>query len=123
MILDVAAMVLLAGGTFFLLVSTVGLLRLPDFFTRAHAVGKSETLGSLLLLSGLAIHAPGIGLGLKLMLVVLFVAVTNPAGIHVLTRAALRSGIEIWVLPEDRGRPPETAVRSDPERPNPEDAR
>lgn len=113
MILDILAMLLLAGGAFFLLVSTVGLLRLPDFFTRAHAVGKSETLGSLLLLGGLAIEAPGVGLGLKLFLVVLFVAVTNPTGIHVLTRAALRSGMEIWVQPEDRNRPPETEVRAD----------
>lgn len=96
MILDGIAIVLLAGGAFFLLVSTVGLLRLPDFFSRTHAVGKSETLGGLLVLLGLAIHA-GLSLeSLKLFLIVLFIAVTNPAGVHTVARAALRAGIRPW---------------------------
>jgi multicomponent Na+:H+ antiporter subunit G len=104
MIQTILAIVFLVGGGFFLLVSTVGLLRLPDFFSRSHAVGKSETLGSLLILTGLAVHN---GWGLesgKLFLIVLLIAVTNPSGIHTLTRAALRKGLEIWVHPEDRGR-------------------
>ncbi|MEX2529246.1 MAG: monovalent cation/H(+) antiporter subunit G [Gemmatimonadota bacterium] len=102
MIREVIATALIAGGGFFLLVSTIGLLRLPDFFTRAHAVGKSETLGSLLLLTGLAVQGE-MGLSsAKLFLIVLFIAVTNPSGIHVLARAALRSGQEIWVHPADR---------------------
>ncbi len=98
--MTLAAMVLFVGGGFFLMVSTVGLLRLPDFFTRAHAVGKSETLGALLVLSGLAIHG-GIGLdSAKLFLIVIFIGVTNPTGIHTLTRAALRSGMVIWTRKE-----------------------
>lgn len=92
----IVAIAFLAAGGFFLVVSTVGLLRLPDFFTRAHAVGKSDTLGSLLVLIGLAVHH---GLELesaKLFLIVLFVAVTNPSGVHVLSRAALKAGQDIW---------------------------
>lgn len=95
---------LLLGGAFFLLVSTVGLIRLPDFLSRAHAVGKSDTLGSLLVLTGLAVYN---GLSLdtgKLFLIVLFIAVTNPTGIHTLARAALRSGVQPWMRPEDQGR-------------------
>ncbi len=101
-IMDWVSMPFLLGGAFFLLVSAVGIIRLPDFFSRAHAVGKSETLGSFLLLIGLALHH---GLGLesgKLFLVTLFIAITNPTGIHTLTRAALRAGADIWVLPVDR---------------------
>jgi multicomponent Na+:H+ antiporter subunit G len=102
MITDVLSVVFILGGGFFLLVSTTGLLRLPDFLSRAHAVGKSDTLGSLLVLIGLAIHN---GLALdsaKIFLIVLFIAVTNPTGIHTLARAALRAGEQVWVRPEDR---------------------
>jgi multicomponent Na+:H+ antiporter subunit G len=96
MILDAVAIAFLAGGAFFLLVSTVGLLRLPDFFSRTHAVGKSETLGGLLVLVGLAIHSGFQLESLKLLLILLFIAVTNPAGVHTVARAALRAGLEPW---------------------------
>jgi multicomponent Na+:H+ antiporter subunit G len=101
---------LLIAGAFFLLVSTVGLLRLPDFFTRAHAVGKSETLGALLILGGLAVHN---GLELetaKLFLIVLFIAVTNPTGVHTLTRAALRAGEVIWTTHGEETAAPSVAT-------------
>lgn len=99
---QIASIALMAGGAFFLLVSTVGLLRLPDFFSRSHAVGKSETLGSLLFLSGLGIYNGWALESAKLVLILIFIAATNPSGIHVLTRAALRKGVDIWVTPEDR---------------------
>ena len=98
----IAILFVLAG--FFLLVSTVGILRLPDFFSRAHAVGKSETLGALLFLVGLSLHA---GLSIdtaKLFLIIFLVAVTNPTGVHTLTRAALRKGMDIWTGPGEEAR-------------------
>lgn len=104
--MSVVAVLLILAGAFFLMVSVVGLLRFPDFFTRAHAVGKSETLGALLVLGGLAVHN---GLELetaKLFLIVLFIAVTNPTGVHTLTRAALRAGEVIWTTHgEERAAP------------------
>jgi multicomponent Na+:H+ antiporter subunit G len=91
----VVAVFLLAGAGF-LLVSCVGLLRLPDFYTRAHAVGKAETLGSMLILVGLALYN-GVALSsLKLLLILAIIAVTNPTATHALTRAAMRSGLKIW---------------------------
>ncbi len=93
---------LLLAGCFFLLVSSVGLIRLPDFFTRAHAVGKSETLGSLLVLLALALHSGSPLEGAKLFLIVFFIAVTNPTGIHTLSRAALRKGLTIWSREAER---------------------
>ncbi len=110
--LDWVAVVFLAGGAFFLVVSTVGLLRLPDFFCRAHAVGKSETLGSFLLLVGLALHHGFVLESGKLLLVTLFIAATNPTGIHALTRAALRAGEDIWVQPKDRPREPKDKAKA-----------
>lgn len=102
-LMDWFALPFIVGGAFFLFVSVVGLIRLPDFFSRAHAVGKSETLGSLLILIGLILHHGFVLESGKLLLVVIFVAVTNPTGIHALSRAALRAGVDIWVHPRDRG--------------------
>ena len=94
--ITLVAALFLVGGAIFLLVSCVGLLRLPDFYTRAHAVGKAETLGSILILVGLAIHN-GAGLSsFKLLLILVIIAVTNPTATHALTRAAMRSGLKIW---------------------------
>lgn len=101
--MNAVAMAFMVAGGFFLVVSTVGLLRLPDFFTRSHAVGKSETLGALLLMTGFALH---LGLELqsvKLFLIIGLIAVTNPTGIHTLSRAALRAGLPIWT--RDKGLP------------------
>ncbi len=84
------------GGIFFMAVTAIGLLRLPDFYTRAHAVSKTETLGIGLTILGLIIHE-GISLvSLKLGLVLLFAFVVSPLAAHLLTRAALRSGMPIW---------------------------
>jgi multicomponent Na+:H+ antiporter subunit G len=91
----VAALFLVAGAAF-LLVSCVGLLRLPDFYTRAHAVGKAETLGSMLILIGLAVYNGAALSSVKLLLILAIIAVTSPTATHALTRAAMRSGLKIW---------------------------
>jgi multicomponent Na+:H+ antiporter subunit G len=103
----IATLLGLAG--FFLLVSTLGLLRLPDFFSRTHAVGKSETLGALLFLAALSVHT---GFGpemIKLILIIFLIGITNPTAVHALTRAALRKGMVPWTGPEEASRPEEEA--------------
>ncbi|MDP2605228.1 MAG: monovalent cation/H(+) antiporter subunit G [Deltaproteobacteria bacterium] len=90
------ASLFLVVGAIFLLVSCVGLLRLPDFYTRAHAVGKAETLGSILILAGLALYNGASLSSLKLLFILVVIAITNPTATHALTRAALRSGLKIW---------------------------
>jgi multicomponent Na+:H+ antiporter subunit G len=90
------AAALMTVGAIFLLISAVGLLRLPDFYTRAHAVGKAETLGSMLLLVGLAIHNGAELTTIKILLILAIIFVTNPTATHALTRSAFRSGFKIW---------------------------
>ena len=95
---------LLIGGAAFLGVSCIGLIRLPDFYSRAHAVGKAETLGSMLILIALALYN-GMSLSsVKLLLILLIVAVTNPTAMHAIARAAIRSGLGIW---KAKGEPPQ----------------
>jgi len=92
----VIAIVLMAAGVFFLTVSALGLLRLPDFYARTHAVGKSETLGSILVLSGLAVYN-GLELStVKLLFILCFVLIANPTATHAIARAALHTGLQPW---------------------------
>ncbi len=97
----VIVMVFLGAGLFFLTVSTVGLIRLPDFLSRAHAVGKSETLGAMLVLIALAIYNGWALVSFKIFLIVFLVAVTNPTGVHAITRAAVRKRQAFWVREDD----------------------
>lgn len=86
----------LLGGAAFLGVSCVGLIRLPDFYSRAHAVGKAETLGSMLIMVGLALYNGAQWSTLKLLLILLIIVVTNPTATHAIARAAIRSGLKVW---------------------------
>jgi multicomponent Na+:H+ antiporter subunit G len=93
---------LLAGGLFFLAVSSIGVVRLPDFYSRCHAVGKSETLGSMLVLLGLAIFN---GLDVdtwKILIILVFVALANPTATHIVARAAYRTGLKPWIITKRR---------------------
>lgn len=90
-----ACALMMLGGVF-LLVSCIGLLRLPDFYTRAHAVGKAETLGSVLVLTGLAVYHGADLVSVKILLILVIIFITNPTATHALTRSAYRSGVEIW---------------------------
>ena len=93
---NVVTIIFLVSGAFFLMVSSIGLIRLPDFYTRAHAVGKSDTLGVMLTLSGLAVYN-GLDLStVKLIIIILFVMITNPTATHAIVRSALRFGLPLW---------------------------
>ena len=92
----IVAIILMIGGAFFLTVSALGLLRLPDFYARTHAVGKSETLGSILMLSGLAVYNGWELTTIKILFIVFFVLIANPTATHAIARAALRTGLPPW---------------------------
>ena len=92
----IVAIVLMLGGVFFLTVSSIGLLRLPDFYARTHAVGKSETLGAILTLSGLAVYNGWELSTFKILFILIFVLLANPTATHAISRAALRSGLPPW---------------------------
>jgi multicomponent Na+:H+ antiporter subunit G len=91
------AVILLAGtGVFFAVVAAVGLVRLPDIYTRAHSTSKSETLGAVLTLAAVALTF-GAGLStVKTVFLLVFMFITNPTAAHAITRAASEQGIEPW---------------------------
>lgn len=84
---------LMVGGAFFLVVGTVGLLRMPDVYTRLHAAAKCDTLGAGLVLAGQAVLFGPSNSSLKLIVLILFIWITSPTAAHVMARAALRAGV------------------------------
>ncbi len=92
--------IFVSSGTFFLLMGAIGLLRFPDFYTRMHAAGKCDTLGSLLVLTGLAVYA-GLSLtSVKILIIALFIFATSPTATHAIARAAFRHNVPLWTREE-----------------------
>ena len=93
----IAALFILSGAIFFI-ASAVGMMRLPDFYTRIHASGNSETLGCMLSFIGLIIYEGATLTSLKMAIVFIVVFLANPIGSHILSKAAYKSGHKIWTL-------------------------
>jgi multicomponent Na+:H+ antiporter subunit G len=82
---------LILTGAFFHFSAGLGLLRMPDVFTRMQAGTKASTLGNALILIGIAVYHPS--WSLKLLILTYFVFMTNPVSSHALARAARTIGI------------------------------
>ncbi|MEX0720398.1 MAG: monovalent cation/H(+) antiporter subunit G [Balneolaceae bacterium] len=86
--------IFVVAGIFFLLVGSVGIIRLPDFYSRTHAISKSDALGIMLVIFGLIIYEGFHINSLKLFLILIFIALANPIGVHALADAAYKSGLK-----------------------------
>ena len=95
-----AGNILITLGVFFTLLGSIGLNRFPDFYTRAHAATKPDTLGLILIMFGLAVWQGFDLQSAKLIFVTVLVAFTNPAAAHALGRSALRAGLKPWTPTE-----------------------
>ncbi|MGI5860541.1 MAG: monovalent cation/H(+) antiporter subunit G [Myxococcales bacterium] len=84
---------LIVVGVFFMFVSSLGVLRLSDFYTRIHAPTKAATLGLSSLLIAFAVAVPQTTAITKVLLAIGLVAATVPVGSHILMRAAYRSNV------------------------------
>ncbi len=101
---ELVAVLLMGLGLIFLIGSMVGMLRLPDFYSRVHASGNSETLGTMLVFLGLAVYNGVSITSAKLLIILAFIFVGNPIGSHILTKTAYKTGHPVWTqkhLPDD----------------------
>lgn len=89
-------------GLFFTLVSTTGVLRLPDVYARAHTASQADTLGAGFALAGVALSLGWGSTAFKTVLLLFFIFVTNPTAAHAIARAAHEQGIEPWTTDDDR---------------------
>ncbi|MEA2032173.1 MAG: monovalent cation/H(+) antiporter subunit G [Euryarchaeota archaeon] len=111
-LIDAIVILFLAAGIFFMLTGVIGLLRLPDFYTRLHATGKCDTLGEVLIITGLLlyhlfVYSPGAELSVKLvpvklLFLIIFIFLANPTATHAIMKAAYKTGVKPWKLGEER---------------------
>lgn len=91
-IMQYAAGVLIIAGSLFGLLAAVGVLRLPDLYTRMHAASKTGTMGAGLMLAGIAVVAFDNGVILRAIAGFIFLLLTAPVSAHLLARAAYLAG-------------------------------
>ncbi|MGB4120340.1 MAG: monovalent cation/H(+) antiporter subunit G [Burkholderiaceae bacterium] len=92
----------MAIGGIFCVIGAIGLLRMPDFFTRMHAASVIETLGAGLILFGLIIQAGWTLIAVKLVMLFLLIFFASPTASHALARAALAKGMKPLLKDEER---------------------
>lgn len=81
-------------GLFFVFAGTLGVLRLPDFYSRIHAAGMTDTLGAELVMLGLMLQAGFSQMTLKLLMISFFLLLTSPTATHAVANAAYRAGLK-----------------------------
>lgn len=101
MAIDALSWVLLVAGGFFCVVGAIGLLRMPDFYTRMHAASITETLGAGFILAGLVLQAGFTLVAAKLAMIGLLILFVSPTATHALARAALARGLAPLLAPQE----------------------
>jgi multicomponent Na+:H+ antiporter subunit G len=100
-VINTASWTLILAGSFFIVVGAIGLVRMPDVYTRMHAASVTDTLGVGFLFTGLMLQA-GFGLvALKLLFILVLFFFIGPVATHALAQAALHAGVPPQ-LAEDR---------------------
>ncbi|MBS1134858.1 MAG: Na+-H+ antiporter subunit protein, partial [Burkholderiaceae bacterium] len=101
-LLDAISWFCLVAGGLFCVVGAVGMLRMPDFYTRLHAASVIETLGGGLIMLGLLLQAGVTLVAVKLLIVALLVFFASPTATHALAKAAMERGVRpLLATPED----------------------
>jgi multicomponent Na+:H+ antiporter subunit G len=99
--LDVASWALLVAGGLACAVGALGLLRMPDFYTRVHAASLSDNVGAGLVLAGLLLQADSALTAAKLLVIAALIFFTSPAATHALVAAALGRGVKPLLAGEE----------------------
>jgi multicomponent Na+:H+ antiporter subunit G len=108
-VLDLVSWLCLIAGSFFVITGGVGLLRLPDVYSRMHAAGMTDTLGAGLFIAGMAVQAGLTLVTVKLLMILVFILFTSPTATYALANAAWSGGVK----PKRKdGTPCETIDRS-----------
>jgi len=94
LLIDLASWFFFIVGSAFLLIGAIGIIRLPDIFSRMHGAGIIDTMGTAMLFSGMLLQAGLTIVSIKLFLILLFLMFTSPTSTHALARAALDAGLK-----------------------------
>lgn len=86
--LELVSSMLIILGSVFCLIGAWGLIRMPSFITRVHSASLIDSLGAILIISGLVIHAGFTLTALKLVMILIFLLITGPTAVHALVNTA-----------------------------------
>ncbi|OIP16722.1 MAG: sodium:proton antiporter [Comamonadaceae bacterium CG_4_9_14_3_um_filter_60_33] len=101
LLVNIVSWISLALGGLFCIVGAIGLLRMPDFYTRMHAASVIETLGAGLILLGLVLQAGFTLVAVKLFMMGLLILFVSPTATHALARAAMVRGVKHQAVEEE----------------------
>ncbi len=102
---QIVCTVFLALGCVVSLTGSIGLLRMPDFYTRLHTAGKTDSFGQLLIFIGLVFVTPDLLTQLKLIVVAMILMVVAPTATHAITKAAHLHDLRPWTKGDPGGEP------------------
>ena len=88
-VIDVLTWLLLVSGAVFSMIGGFGIIRLPEFFSRMHAGGITDTLGAGLIIGGLMLQGGLSLVTVKLFMIIFFLIITSPTACHALAKSAL----------------------------------
>lgn len=109
-IVDILSWVAIVGGSAFLVIGAVGLIRFPEFWSRLHAISVLDSAGVLLLLLGMGLQGGLSLVTVKLVILGLFLLITGPTATHAVANAAFVSGLRPPIRAEDRAAVAATAA-------------
>ena len=112
-ILDILSWLCLTAGSIFCVIGAIGLLRMPDFYTRTHAASVTDTLGAGLIILGLMFHAEMALVVFKLFFIIVFMLFINPGASHGLVKAAFAQGIKVSTDEQECDKVDEEGTRVD----------
>jgi len=97
LIIDIFSWIILLIGSFFSIMGGVGIIRMPDFYSRLHGAGITDTMGAGMIVLGLVIQSLQSGpnlIAVKLLMILFFLTVTSPSSCHALARSAIVHGLK-----------------------------
>ena len=102
--LDLVSWALILVGSFFIVVGAIGVVRMPDLYTRMHAASVTDTPGAGLLFAGLMVQAGLSLVSLKLGFILVLFFFIGPVATHALAQAALHAAVKPLLAEDRRGR-------------------
>ena len=93
---DIIGYILITIGILFDIFGCIGLVRLPDVYNRLQASTKCVTLGTILLLVGIAVIQGPTGVSAKAIICAVFILITSPTAAHAIAKGSHAAGIKLW---------------------------
>lgn len=94
MFIDIISWVLMSAGGVFVFIGGIGVLRMPNLYTRMHAASLTDTIAAIMIIGGVMLQAGMTLASLKLMIILLFLLITGPTASNALASAAILSGLQ-----------------------------